>query len=256
MHRNRDGCGYGRRQVLRATGGVRRCRSWVRSASGRAWTGRLRRHVGVTRRESEVLNAVVGRLSNAEIAARLFVSERTVESHVSALLRKLGATNRLDLVDRAQLLAGAAPASGEVGSLPTALDVFVGRRAELTQLVEMVRRRRLVTITGAGGVGKTRLAIEVGRLLMADVEGGVWFVDVMVARAPSDVAEQIAVALGVRVSQGQAIEDRLVEHLQGRRGACWWWTTASTSWARRRPRSSCCCRRVRGCGCWRRVVSR
>ena len=43
--------------------------------------------LGVTRRESEVLDAVVERLSNAEIAAKLFVSERTVESHVSALLR-------------------------------------------------------------------------------------------------------------------------------------------------------------------------
>ncbi len=172
--------------------------------------------LGVTRRESEVLNAVVGRLSNAEIAATLFVSERTVESHVSALLRKLDATNRVDLVDRARLLTAPPGDDVEVGSLPTPLDAFVGRGAELTQLVEMVRRHRLVTITGAGGVGKTRLAIEAGRLLRGDVEGGVWFVDLMVARAPADVVEQIALSLGVRVSQGQAIEDRLVEHLDGR----------------------------------------
>ena len=44
-----------------------------------------------------------------------------------------------------------------------------------------------------------------------------WFVDLMVARAPADVVEQIAVSLGVRVSQGQAIEERLVEHLERRR---------------------------------------
>ena len=87
----------------------------------------------------------------------------------------------------------AAPVAGDrVGGLPEMLDVFVGRRAERTQLVEMVRRHRLVTITGAGGVGKTRVAIEVGRFLTADVEDGVWFVDLMAARAPGDVVEQIA----------------------------------------------------------------
>ena len=55
---------------------------------------------GVTRREAEVLDALAERLTNAEIAARLHVSERTVESHVSSLLRKLGACNRLDLACR------------------------------------------------------------------------------------------------------------------------------------------------------------
>ena len=48
----------------------------------------------ITRREAEVLDALAERLTNAEIAERLYVSERTVESHVSSLLRKLGAANR------------------------------------------------------------------------------------------------------------------------------------------------------------------
>ena len=68
-------------------------RHWRR---GRA-RGRRPRPRGVTRREAEVLDAVAERLTNAEVAARLHVSERTVESHVSSLLRKLGARNRIDL---------------------------------------------------------------------------------------------------------------------------------------------------------------
>jgi predicted ATPase len=104
-----------------------------------------------------------------------------------------------------------------VGSLPAALDVFVGRGAEQGVLVELVRRHRLVTITGAGGVGKTRLAIEVGRLFTAELDGGVWFVDLMLARAPTEVVEQIAVSLGVHAVQGQTIDERLVDHLQRRR---------------------------------------
>ena len=56
----------------------------------------------VTRREAEVLDALTERLTNAEIAARLYLSERTVESHVSSLLRKLGAGNRVELGDLAR----------------------------------------------------------------------------------------------------------------------------------------------------------
>ena len=93
--------------------------------------------------------------------------------------------------------------SGDVvGNLPATLDVFVGRGAEQAELVELVRRHRLVTITGVGGVGKTRVAVEVGRLVTAELDGGVWFVDLMLARTPTDVLEQIAVSLGVRASAG------------------------------------------------------
>ena len=64
---------------------------------------------GVSRREAEVLDLVVESRTNAEIAARLFISERTVESHVSALLRKLGATDRRDLVRRGRAPTARAP---------------------------------------------------------------------------------------------------------------------------------------------------
>jgi DNA-binding CsgD family transcriptional regulator len=59
----------------------------------------------VTRREADVLARVMDRLTNAEIATELCVSERTVESHVSSLLRKFGATNRRALVELMHALA-------------------------------------------------------------------------------------------------------------------------------------------------------
>ena len=99
---------------------------------------------GVSEREAEVLDLVAERATNAEIAARLFVSVRTIESHVSSLLRKLGVSDRRALADLADL-AGRAPRAGADGSatgpatvsaqpipaptrvLPVPLTSFVGR---------------------------------------------------------------------------------------------------------------------------------
>jgi DNA-binding CsgD family transcriptional regulator/tetratricopeptide (TPR) repeat protein len=121
----------------------------------------------VSRREAEVLAALAERLSNADIAARLFVSERTVESHVSALLRKLGVRNRVELGDLAREDAGASgrrplpPAielAGEAGEL-------VGRHDELARLTALWQRARrgrmvLALVTGEAGIGKSRLVAE------------------------------------------------------------------------------------------------
>jgi DNA-binding CsgD family transcriptional regulator len=67
---------------------------------------------GVTRKEAEVLGGLREHLTNAEIAARMYVSERTVETHVSSLLRKLGASNRREL---ARLARSAGVTSMSVG---------------------------------------------------------------------------------------------------------------------------------------------
>ena len=126
---------------------------------------------GVTRREAEVLGALAERLTNAEIAERLYLSERTVESHVSSLLRKLGADNRVELGDVAKdVLAGVATTRPAPLPAPLALladaGPFVGRREELDQLRRTWHRavegRLLVgVVTGEAGVGKSRLVAEV-----------------------------------------------------------------------------------------------
>jgi DNA-binding CsgD family transcriptional regulator len=106
----------------------------------------------LTSREEEVLLAVGQRLTNPEIADRLFISVRTVESHVSALLRKL------DAGSRAELVAAAEERARDVIEIPH--NSFVGRDAETEQIRKLIDTHRLVTITGAPGCGKTRLALE------------------------------------------------------------------------------------------------
>ncbi|GIH94648.1 LuxR C-terminal-related transcriptional regulator [Planobispora siamensis] len=115
------------------------------------------RAAGVTPREREILWLVGERLQNQEIAARLRLSERTVESHVSSLLRKLGGSNRLALVDAAtRLRAGREPR----GVLPRPLSSFVGREREIGDLRRLLGAHRMVTLTGPAGTGKTRLALH------------------------------------------------------------------------------------------------
>ena len=110
---------------------------------------------GVSRREAEVLELVVDSRTNAEIAAALFISERTVESHVSSLLRKLEASDRRDLVRRARARPSpVAPVSAPL--LPPALELlagatgFVGRVAERDAAARAMARR----VGGAHPVGR------------------------------------------------------------------------------------------------------
>src|SRR5215813_806722 len=112
---------------------------------------------GVTEREAEILAAIAERLRNREIADRLFISVRTVESHISALLRKLDVPDRAALAKLGLELRRTTPA-GAV--LPAPLTSLVGRDTELGELAALVDAHRLVTLVGPAGVGKTRLALR------------------------------------------------------------------------------------------------
>lgn len=129
---------------------------------------------GVTRKEREVLAALSERLSNPEIAERLYVSRRTVESHVSSLLRKLDAQNRRDLAVRARDLLSehdGAPSGPPRTALPAHLELladpasYIGREAERAQLHEMWSRSAdgqslIAVVAGEAGIGKSRLVAE------------------------------------------------------------------------------------------------
>jgi DNA-binding CsgD family transcriptional regulator/tetratricopeptide (TPR) repeat protein len=146
---------------------------------GRRLTSRLR-DAGVTEREADVLVALDGGLSNAEIARQLFISERTVESHISSLRRKLGVSSRTALCDLGRGVVGRAlvPFPAPLAR-PHALP-FVGRRAEREVLVRAWKEVaagecRTVLIAGEPGIGKTRLAAEVAASLREDEGAGVLY---------------------------------------------------------------------------------
>ena len=172
---------------------------------------------GVSAREAEVLAALGEHLTNAEIAARLFISVRTVESHVSSLLRKLQVSDRRALAAAAATLrpAGSAPSAVTL-PLPSPLTSFVGRAAERAALIEALETHRLVTAVGPGGVGKTRLALSVVTELAGRYADGAWYVDLVPVTDPAMIAPAIAAALGLGERQGVSSEDTVLGWLAPR----------------------------------------
>src|SRR6266699_2711685 len=102
-------------------------------------------------------------------------------------------------------------------NLPVQLTSFVGREHEMAELADLLRQARLVTIAGAAGLGKTRLAAEVAARLQAEHPDGTWFVSLAALVDPEVVAREVGTALGVREQFGESPVDLLAGHVGSRR---------------------------------------
>ncbi|MCA9863812.1 MAG: tetratricopeptide repeat protein [Thermomicrobiales bacterium] len=169
-----------------------------------------------------------------DAAAHLGVSERTIRRAIARgdlPAAKHGGTFRISLVDleRLRRLRGrapdpaveqsrAAPLAAGRAMLPAVLTSLVGRDHDVATLGAALRGPdRLVTLTGPGGVGKTRLALAAAAAVAGDFTDGVCFVSLAALTGPEWVALEIADALGVQQSGEDALADRLATALQERR---------------------------------------
>ncbi len=113
-------------------------------------------------------------------------------------------------------LPQAVPDPGLRSNLPAQVSSFIGRDRELAEVRALVGGLRLVTLTGAGGAGKTRLAVQVAAGLADGAGDGVWFVDLAPVGDPDLVAVTVADVLGVRQEPGRPVADTLVEAVGAR----------------------------------------
>jgi predicted ATPase/DNA-binding winged helix-turn-helix (wHTH) protein len=159
----------------------------------------------------------------------LVVEENNLQVHVSALRKLLGAdaiatvagrgyrfTTRLLAEANGPAAVGAKPAAA-LTNLPQPRTRFIGREAALADCARLLATSRLITLSGIGGCGKTRLAQELARQQLDAFTDGVWFVDLAPLQDGERVAAVIATTLGVADIDGASLESRLAEHVTTRR---------------------------------------
>src|SRR6516162_6600734 len=112
--------------------------------------------------------------------------------------------------------SGTGPGIGRI-SLPRPLTSFVGRERELAQARQLLKDSYLVTLTGPGGSGKTRLCIALAGEVASDYPDGVFFVPLAPVRDPGLVPSTIAQSLGLQDARDRPLMDHLISQLNERR---------------------------------------
>src|SRR5215471_12932607 len=111
--------------------------------------------------------------------------------------------------------SAAGAVAGGVHGFASTLTSFVGRGGAVADLAGMLGEHRLVTVTGPGGSGKTRLAAEVARRVAGRFADGVWLAELAAVRDPAQVASVVAAVLGVRQRPGELAADAVARVLAG-----------------------------------------
>jgi predicted ATPase/class 3 adenylate cyclase len=102
-------------------------------------------------------------------------------------------------------------------NLPTQLSTFIGREKEVEQIKKRLEKNRLVTLTGSGGVGKTRLSIRVASELLDGYPNGVWVAELASITDPALVAKTLCAALGLELHGNMSPEDILTSYLHSKK---------------------------------------
>ncbi len=184
----------------------------------------------LTRREREVLVLMAQGYSGPEIAQKLTLALSSVKWYVQQIYGKLGVSNKQRAILRAGelgLLETSSPAvstperqPGPRHNLPLQLTSFIGREKEIEavkQLITSRSRGRPLTLTGAGGSGKTRLALQAAAGLFDTFPDGVWFIELAPLSDPALVPQTVVMTLGLREEAGRSALAIVADFLQPKR---------------------------------------
>ena len=154
----------------------------------------------------------------------LVVEENNLQVQVSTLRKILGAAAIATSAGRGYRFTLALMPDGESSSSPVAkrhnlpqqLTTFIGHEEDLEEYAALLNQARLLTLTGIGGCGKTRLAIKLGETVLPSFPAGVWFVDLAPLSDAERVPLTVATTLGIRKQADQPRIETLCEHLASR----------------------------------------
>jgi len=173
----------------------------------------------LTGRELEVMNYISDGLTNREIARQMTVAMSTVKWYVRQIYNKLTVESRPEAIERARmlgLLTDPEEAQRDRLNLPSQLTSFVGRRNEIADVRQLLMAARFVTLTGPGGTGKTRLAVQVAWESAGQYADGISFVSLVDTTDPALVPNAIAQELGVIEKPGTLLVDSLRRYYANR----------------------------------------
>jgi len=171
----------------------------------------------LTRRESEVAQLVSLGLTSREVGEKLGIGERAVEGHVQNILNKLGFSRRTQIaawvVEQQSANVASLDQRARRHNLPSHLSSFIGRASEVAELEAFLPETRLLTLTGPGGVGKTRLALKVATDVSEHYREGVWLVELAAIAQSKLIVRALATAVGVRETPGRELLESITERL-------------------------------------------
>ena len=179
----------------------------------------------LTQREMDILSLLETDLSSREIAKALTIATGTVNWYIHQIYAKLGVHQRREAVRRAKELgllsaasAGQAPSiePSPKHNLPLQLTSFIGREKEIAEVKRLLNSTRLLTLTGVGGTGKSRLALQTAVGLVEQFADGVWLVELAPLSDPALVPTTAARALSLRELTGPQVISLLQEYLEHR----------------------------------------
>ena len=132
--------------------------------------------------------------------------------------RGLRPVDQLSLAHEAVTSAPSETASPPPHNLPMQLTSFIGRERELDEAKHLLSNTRLLTLTGPGGTGKTRLAIQLGAEMLAlkQFSNGIWLVELAPLADPTLVTQTIAATLGIREQPGRSLLDALTDYVRAK----------------------------------------
>jgi predicted ATPase/class 3 adenylate cyclase len=157
---------------------------------------------------SVTADLVLGALPPGTTMADLGVFQLRDVAHPMRLLRVQNDELRAD--DRPPRARADRPAGA---NLPVELTTFVGRHGEMNELAQLVPTHRLLTLTGIGGIGKTRVAVEAARQVAGDFDDSVFFVPLSSILQPSQVLNAVAERVGARTEGVQSVVDTVLDRL-------------------------------------------
>ncbi len=222
--------------ALNAVLELQRALSAPDATAGIALKVRCGLHTGINeRRDRDFFGVAVNRaarIMNAAHGGQVLLSETVAvlvreRLPVQTTLRDLGSVRLRDLAQSEHVyqlahptLRGDFPALRSLEATPNnliqQLTSFVGREHELAEVMSLLQKTRLLTLTGAGGIGKTRLSLQAAAAVMDDYPDGVWFIELAPVADAQRVPQAVASVLGVKEEAGRSVQEALAKFVSDR----------------------------------------